>query len=62
MKRKDLEKMITLHESYYRRAKAMLDERYFELEERGEEMKWIKEYAKQKTIIAWLREQKADDE
>lgn len=61
MKRDQLQKTISYHESALRRVKQILDERYEELEEKGEEMKWLREYQKQQTILNWLYAQIPDD-
>lgn len=62
MKKEDLKKMIAHHEAALQRTKRLLDEYYYDLEARGEEMKWLNEFEKQSTILRWLLEQKADDE
>lgn len=49
--------MINTHTSLMRRAKRMLDERYYELEEKGEERRWIEDYLKHKNAVEWLQPQ-----
>ena len=40
----------------------MLDQRYYELEERNEETYWVDLYVKHKDIVEWLEAQKHDGE
>ncbi|WP_461055747.1 hypothetical protein [Spirosoma arcticum] len=53
--------MITIHTSLTNRAKRMLDERYYELEEKGEERRWIDDFLKHKKAIEWLQTQEPDN-
>lgn len=61
MNKDQIQKMIALHESLLRRVKDTLDERYYELEEKGVEGLWLNEYTKQKEILEWLYRQQPDD-
>ena len=54
--------MITIHTSLMNRAKRMLDERYYELEDKGEERRWIDNFLKHKKAVEWLQAQEPDDE
>ena len=44
------------------RAKRVLDNYYYELEEKNEETRWLNEYIKHKGIIEKLEREKPDDE
>ncbi len=54
--------MITIHTSLMNRAKRMLDERYYELEDKGEERRWIDDFLKHEKAVEWLQSQQPDDE
>jgi hypothetical protein len=59
---KQIERLLTTHRAQRDRAKRMLDQRYYELEERNEETNWVDLYVKHKDIVEWLEAQKPDDE
>ncbi|RCR67688.1 hypothetical protein [Larkinella punicea] len=62
MNRRELSKMIEFHESRLAHILHLLDHLYYQIEEEGTEKEWVSRLTREKKILAWLREQKADDE
>lgn len=61
MTKKQINDLLKTHRAQRDYAKRMLDEHYYELEERDEETRWINDYLKHKQAVEWLEAQKPDD-
>lgn len=61
MTRKQIETLLTIHRAQRDRAKRLLDEHYYELEERNEETYWLNLYIKHKRAVEWLESQTPED-
>ncbi len=62
MTRKQIDTLLAVHRAQRDWAKRMLDERYYELEERDEETEWLNRYLTHKRIVEQLEAEKPDDE
>lgn len=61
MNRRVLEELLETHRSQRDYAKKMLDDHYYELEERNQETKWINRYVKHKLFVEALEQEEPDD-
>lgn len=61
MTRPQLDELIRIHTAQRDFAKQILDERYFELEKRGEEQRWLNRYIYHKKIVEALEQEQPDD-
>ncbi|GAB3255972.1 hypothetical protein GCM10027347_17490 [Larkinella harenae] len=61
MNKKTLQDLINTHRAQMEYCKRVLDNHYYDLEERDEETKWINRYLKHKQILEWLESQTPDE-
>ncbi|ARK08897.1 hypothetical protein A6C57_00440 [Fibrella sp. ES10-3-2-2] len=61
MTRKNLDLLLTTHRAQRDRAKAMLDQYYYQLEEQNQEEKWLNLYIQHKQIVELLEQETPED-
>ena len=61
MDRRILEELLKIHRSQRDYALKVLNDHYYELEERNEETEWINRYVKHRNIVRELEQEEPDD-